>query len=140
MAKASSPEVKCTFISGGSIHQKNPASHTQILEIQKVLHIAKNQTTMQTERPPMIDNQIYEKIINGETVRLETTSTEERIMSMKKWLQQFKPIVSVNVYPQQDEIRATLWIGGLQYDQRFLMAGTLKSDSLSFTVINGDTG
>jgi hypothetical protein len=88
----------------------------------------------------MIDNQIYEKIINGETVRLETTSTEERIMSMKKWLQQFKPIVSVNVYPQQDEIRATLWIGGLQYDQRFLMAGTLKSDSLSFTVINGDTG
>jgi hypothetical protein len=47
----------------------------------------------------MVDEQIFEKIMGGEIIRLETTSTENEIMNMKKWLQQFGRTVSVNIYP-----------------------------------------
>jgi len=83
----------------------------------------------------MIDDQIIRKIVMGEIVRLEATTTEDAALSMKDWLQQFGKTISVNIYPQQHSIRMTLWIGGLQHHQRFVIVTSLKSSSLSFKLI-----
>jgi len=87
----------------------------------------------------MIDDKIYGMIMGGETVRIETTGTEESAMKLRTWLLQFGRTVSVNEYPLQQGTRLTLWIGGLDYNRRALVAGALKSNSLSFKFTNGDT-
>ena len=88
----------------------------------------------------MIDKITYEKIIGGETIMLKTTGTEDRIIGLIMWLQQFKPMISVNVYPKQKRTMITLWIHGLPNDFRsLLVASTLKSDPLSFKANNSDS-
>ena len=88
----------------------------------------------------MVDIITCEKIKGGETVRLKTTSTEDRIMGLMMWLQQFKPMISICLYPMQKRIMITLWIRGLPNDYRsMLVASTLMSDSLSFKVIREDS-
>ncbi len=88
----------------------------------------------------MIDDETSKSIMAGRLIRLETTcAIEDEVMNLKAWLQQFRPVVTVNVFTEQNITRATLWIGALPLDRRSLLAGTLRSNRLNFRILNGNS-